>query len=76
MDDVDDINPLLSYFETAQFDSASVACGCENYYRSGKWQGINIPTLISYSHAKLRRLAPLSIAIFVDSAWVLLVFYC
>ena len=61
MDDVDDISPLLGYFETAQFDSASVPrllADVENYYRSGKWQRHQHTNFDkgSYSHAKLRRL--------------------
>ena len=61
MDDVDDISPLLDYFETAQFDSASVPrllADVENYYRSGKWQRHQHTNFDkgSYSHAKLRRL--------------------
>jgi hypothetical protein len=60
MDDVDDISPLLDYFETAQFDSASVPrllADVENYYRSGKWQRHQHTNFDkgSYSHAKLRR---------------------
>lgn len=61
MDEVDDISPLLDYFETAQFDSANVPrllADVENYYRSGKWQR-HLHTNFdkgSYSHAKLRRL--------------------
>ena len=61
MDDVDDISPLLDYFETAQFDSASVPrllADVENYYRSGKWQRHQHTNFDkgSYSHAMLRRL--------------------
>ncbi|MBW4010252.1 BLUF domain-containing protein [Moraxella osloensis] len=61
MDDIDDISPLLDYFETAQFDSASVPrllADVENYYRSGKWQRHQHTNFDkgSYSHAKLRRL--------------------
>ncbi|MGD4317512.1 BLUF domain-containing protein, partial [Xanthomonas citri pv. citri] len=61
MDDVDDISPLLDYFETAQFDSASVPrllADVENYYRSGKWQQHQHTNFnkVSYSHDKLRRL--------------------
>ena len=61
MDDVDDISPLLDYFETAQFDSASVPrllADVENYYRSGKWQRHQHTNFDkgSYSYAKLRRL--------------------
>lgn len=61
MDDVDDISPLLDYFETAQFDSASVPrllADVENYYRSGKWQRHQHTNFDkgSYSHTKLRRL--------------------
>ena len=60
MDDVDDISPLLDYFETAQFDSASVPrllADVENYYRSGKWQRHQHTNFDkgSYSYAKLRR---------------------
>ena len=59
--DMDDISPLLDYFETAQFDSASVPrllADVENYYRSGKWQRHQHTNFDkgSYSHAKLRRL--------------------
>lgn len=61
MDDIDDISPLLGYFETAQFDSASVPrllADVESYYRSGKWQRHQHTNFDkgSYSHAKLRRL--------------------
>lgn len=61
MDDVDDISPLLDYFETAQFDKASVPrllADVENYYRSGKWQRHQHTNFDkgSYSHAMLRRL--------------------
>ena len=61
VDDMDDISPLLDYFETAQFDSASVPrllADLENYYRSGKWQRHQHTNFDkgSYSHAKLRRL--------------------
>ena len=61
MDDVDDISPLLDYFETSQFDSASVPrllADVENYYRSGKWQRHQHTNFDkgSYSHATLRRL--------------------
>ncbi|WP_313421921.1 BLUF domain-containing protein [Moraxella sp. CTOTU49803] len=61
MDDIDDISPLLGYFETAQFDSASVPrllADVENYYRSGKWQRHQHTNFDkgSYNHAKLRRL--------------------
>ena len=61
VNDMDDISPLLDYFETAQFDSASVPrllADVENYYRSGKWQRHQHTNFDkgSYSHAKLRRL--------------------
>ena len=61
VNDMDDISPLLDYFETAQFDSASVLrllADVENYYRSGKWQRHQHTNFDkgSYSHAKLRRL--------------------
>lgn len=60
VNDMDDISPLLDYFETAQFDSASVPrllADVENYYRSGKWQRHQHTNFDkgSYSHAKLRR---------------------
>lgn len=60
VNDMDDISPLLDYFETAQFDSASVPrllADVENYFRSGKWQRHQHTNFDkgSYSHAKLRR---------------------
>lgn len=60
VNDMDDISPLLDYFETAQFDSASVPrllADVENYYRSGKWQRHQHTNFDkgSYSHVKLRR---------------------
>lgn len=57
--DIDDISPVLDYFETPQFDSGSVTAllaDVESYYRSGRWQHHQHTDFVkgSYGCAKMR----------------------
>lgn len=59
--DIDDISPVLDYFETPMLDKNNVPtllADLENYYQSGKWQHQHHTDFVkgSYSRAKMHHM--------------------